>query len=323
MALVIGHRGARSQAPENTLLGIKAAKSCRADMVEVDVRLSKDGALILMHDETVDRTTKGQGRVEDLMLEDLKALGVPTLKEAAFLAQRLGLGLVVEMKEEGIEALVAEALEDSKDNNNNKYSKDNLNDNRNDINVIVTSFYHSSLREVKELSRLRTGIIISSLPVKPVELALWAGADAIFPRIASPRLFKDAHRHGISVYPWTINDKKEAAWLLRLGADGLVTDDPCAIRDVADLPPNATEKGNCEYYPCHHFEGQVCTHCFCPLYPCKDQELGRFVRTKRGKRVWTCIDCRLVHIPKVAKYLTAHPDATTDDLKRLCKEKGL
>jgi glycerophosphoryl diester phosphodiesterase len=302
MALVIGHRGALSLAPENTLEGIRIAKKCKADLVEVDARLSKDGILVLMHDETVDRTTKGHGKVEDLSLEDLKALGVPTLREAAFYAQELHLGLVVEMKEEGIEALVAEELKDSS--------------------AIVSSFYHSSLREIKELSSLQTGIIISSLPVRPIELALWAKADSIFPKRTNPRLFKDAHRHGILVYPWTINDKDEAAWLLRLGADGLVTDDPCIIREVADLPPKATAKGNCEYYPCHHFEGQECTHCFCPLYPCKDQELGRFVRTKRGKRVWTCIDCKLVHRAKAAKYLSTHPLATTEDLKRLDRDQG-
>jgi glycerophosphoryl diester phosphodiesterase len=301
MALVIGHRGARSLALENTLEGIRTAAKCRADCVEVDVRLSKDGALVLMHDETVDRTTSGKGKVEDLNLIDLRALGVPTLTEAASLTRELGLGLIVEMKEEGIEALVAEELKGS------------------GALVTVTSFYHTSLREIKELSSLKTGIIISSLPVKPVELALWVEADAIFPKRTNPRLFKDAHRHGIKVYPWTINDKEEAAWLLRLGADGLVTDDPCLIREAADQPVKATGKSNCEYYPCHHFEGQECTHCFCPLYPCRDEDLGRFVRTKRGKRVWTCIDCRLVHKPKVAEYLACHPEASTKELKRLDK----
>jgi glycerophosphoryl diester phosphodiesterase len=301
MALVIGHRGARSLALENTLSGIRTAAKCRADCVEVDVRLSKDGALVLMHDETVDRTTSGKGKVEDLNLVDLRALEVPTLAETASLAHELGLGLIVEMKEEGIEALVAEELKGC------------------GAPVTVTSFYHSSLREIRELSSLKTGIIISSLPVKPVELALWADADAIFPKRTNPRLFKDAHRHGIKVYPWTINDKEEAAWLLRLGADGLVTDDPCLIREAADQPVKATGKSNCEYYPCHHFEGQECTHCFCPLYPCRDEDLGRFVRTKRGKRVWTCIDCRLVHKPKVAEYLACHPEASTKELKRLDK----
>ncbi len=329
MALVIGHRGARSLAPENMLEGIRTAAKCRADMVEVDVRLSKDGALVLMHDDTVDRTTIGKGKVEDLNLDDLKTLGIPTLADAVSSTRELGLGLIVEMKEEGIEELVVKELVVKElvvkelvvkePVVKGPVVKQPVSNGLKGSDVIVTSFYHASLREIKELSSLKTGIIISSLPVRPVELALWANANAIFPKRTNPRLFKDAHRYGIEVYPWTINDRNEAAWLLRLGADGLVTDDPCLIRDVADLPPKATSRGNCEYYPCHHFEGQVCTHCFCPLYPCKDADLGRFVRTKRGKRVWTCIDCKLVHKPKVAEHLAAHPEASTEDLKRLDK----
>jgi glycerophosphoryl diester phosphodiesterase len=302
MALVIGHRGAKSLAAENTLQGIKAAANCRADYVELDLRISIDGELVLMHDESVDRTTNGKGLVQDMSLEELKALDVsgqevPTLAEALALAKELALGLVVEMKEEGLEELVADALFGS--------------------NCMVTSFYHSSLREFKELSDLSTGIIISSLPVKPVDLALLARADAIFPKRVNPRLFKEAHRQGLNVYPWTINTKEEASWLLRLGADGLVTDDPCLIRETADEPLKATGKANCEYYPCHHISDQDCTHCFCSLYPCRDTDLGKFVRTKKGKRFWTCIDCRLVHRPDVAKYLADHPEATTQVLKTL------
>jgi glycerophosphoryl diester phosphodiesterase len=307
MALVIGHRGARALAPENTLEGIRTAARCKADMVEVDVRLTRDGILVLMHDETVDRTTNGRGKIEDLSVEEIKTLDangqkVPLLEEALILTRELGMGIIVEMKEEGIEELVAEALKGS--------------------NAIVSSFYHSSLREIKELSDIRTGVIISSLPVRPVELALWANADAIFPKRTNPRLFKDAHRHGIEIFPWTINTVEEAIWLLRLGADGLVTDNPCLLRKTANQPSKATGRSNCEYYPCHHFEGQDCTHCFCPLYPCKDEDLGRFVKTKRGKRVWTCIDCTLVHKPNVAKHLAEHPDATTAELKAVDATDG-
>jgi glycerophosphoryl diester phosphodiesterase len=314
MALVIGHRAAAALAAENTLPGIRAAALCRADYVELDVRLSRDGQLVLMHDETVDRTTSGHGLVEELSLEELKALRVsgregesrevlriPTLEEAISLAGALGLGLVVEMKEEGLEGLVAEALAGKR--------------------CIVTSFYHNSLRELADISRLKTGIIISSLPIKPVELARWAGAGAIFPKRVNARLFKEAHLQGIAVYPWTVNSKEEASWLLRLGADGLVTDDPCLIREAADQPVQATGRENCPYYPCHHFPEQDCTHCFCPLYPCRDEELGRFVRTKRGKRFWSCIDCRLVHRQAVAAYLAEHPLATVSELKPLQTEK--
>jgi glycerophosphoryl diester phosphodiesterase len=291
-------------APENTLEAIHAAAKCKADLVEVDVRLSKDGNLVLMHDDTVDRTTKGRGKVETLSLAELQSdeiMGagqrVPTLLESAELTAELGMGLVVEMKEEGLEELVAKELEGSS--------------------AMVTSFYHTSLREVKEISNLKTGIIISSLPLRPVELALWAKADAIFPKRTDPSLFQEAHKCGIEVYPWTINSVDEAGWLFRIGADGLVTDKPCLIRDVADQPVSDTSKNNCNYYPCHHFEEQDCTHCFCPLYPCRDLDLGKFVKTKRGKRVWTCIDCRLVHRPHVAQYLSLHPDSTVSELKSL------
>lgn len=302
MALVIGHRGAKALAPENTLQGIRSASSCNADWVEVDVRLSMDGTLILMHDETVDRTTNGSGKVEDLCLEDLKTLNmegekIPTLRQAVKLTKELGLGIVVEMREEGLEEMVAEELKGQK--------------------ALVTSFYHSSLREIKNLSDLKTGIVISSLPIKPIELALWTGADSIFPKRTNPELFKVAHRRGIQIYPWTINDKDEAEWLLRLGADGLVTDNPGLIKEVTDKPIKDTARSNCEYYPCHHFQGQDCAHCFCPLYPCRDRDLGRFVKTKKGKRVWTCMDCRLVHEPRVSEYLTKNPEATTTDLKIL------
>lgn len=310
MALVIGHRAAAARAAENTLEGIRAAALCKADYVELDVRLSRDGELVLMHDEKVDRTTNGKGLVEDLSLEELKALDVKdhtgrgtesyriaTLKEAIIISGELGLGLVVEMKEEGLEGLVAEALSGTK--------------------CIVTSFYHSSLRELSDISDLKTGIIISSLPINPVQLAIWAKATAIFPKRVNARLFKEAHQQNITVFPWTINSREEASWLLRLGADGLVTDDPCLIRAVADLPTEATGKENCQYYPCHHFPDQDCTHCFCPLYPCKDEELGRYVRTRKGKRFWSCINCRLVHCKNVAAYLIEHPEVTTAELKIL------
>ncbi|MFZ2472298.1 MAG: glycerophosphodiester phosphodiesterase family protein [Methanothrix sp.] len=310
MALVIGHRAAAAKAAENTLMGIRAVALCKADYVALDVRLSRDGELVLMHDERVDRTTNGNGLVGDLSLEELKALQVgcgasqcmdclriATLKEALSLAGELGLGLVVEMKEEGLEGLVADALSGKK--------------------CIVTSFYHSSLRELSDISDLKTGIIISSLPINPVQLAISAKAAVIFPKRVNARLFKEAHQQGIAVYPWTVNSKEEASWLLRLGADGLVTDDPCLIREVADQPVQATGKENCQYYPCHHFPDQDCTHCFCPLYPCKDEELGKYVRTKKGKRFWSCVSCRLVHRKAVAAYLIEHPQATTTELKDL------
>jgi len=303
MSIVIGHRGARSLAPENSLEAIRVARRCGADFVEVDVRLSKDGHLIVIHDDTVDRTTDGSGKVEEMTLEDLSGLNldngdkIPTLSEAVAISEKLDMGIVVEMKDEGLEALVAQEVEGRK--------------------AIVTSFYHASVREIKDLADVKTGIIISSLPLNPIDLALWAQADAIFPRRVNPNLFKRSHQKGIKVYPWIINDPDEARWMNRLGADGLVTDDPCLIRPAADEPVKNVRAEECQYYPCHKLPNQDCTHCFCPLYPCKDPELGRFIRSRRGKRLWSCVDCTLIHKPLVARYLTKHPDATVEELKAI------
>lgn len=83
------HRGAHDTAPENTLYGIQEAVDLRAPMIEIDLRLSRDGVLVLMHDETVDRTTNGQGRVADLSLEELKRLDAGGWKEAEFAGARV------------------------------------------------------------------------------------------------------------------------------------------------------------------------------------------------------------------------------------------
>jgi len=59
---------------------------------------------------------------------------------------------------------------------------------------------------------------------------------------------------------------------------------------------------DCEYYPCH-FDGQDCTWCFCPLYPCLDEELGEWIKTRNGSEVWSCKDCHLIHRKEPAEVL--------------------
>jgi len=72
----------------------------------------------------------------------------------------------------------------------------------------------------------------------------------------------------------------------------------------------------CPYYPCH-FEGQRCDYCYCPLYPCLDPELGQWVESKTGGRVWNCSMCTLLHTRKAADYLKEHPEAGLPELKRV------
>lgn len=139
----------------------------------------------------------------------------------------------------------------------------------------------------------RQGSSYPPLPINSVDLALWAEADSIFPRLTDPNLFIRAHRAGIEVYPWTINDPDQVRWLNRLGADGVVTDDPCRVRKGRRRSRHQRQSRRVPVlHPCHHFEGQDCTFCFCPLYPCKDPGFRQVHQVEAGKEA---LELRRLH----------------------------
>jgi glycerophosphoryl diester phosphodiesterase len=216
--LIIAHRGASAYEPENTLRSVKKALELGADMVEVDVRASRDGHIVVMHDAVVDRTTNGKGYVKDMTLEELKRLNaglgerVPTLQEVAELMGRKA-QLVVETKVPEIEKKVLQIIKE------NELGRQ----------VLITSFYHPILKRVKELNpNMRTGAIIASRPIKAAQLALDANSNALFPKhvYVDPEMVEEAHRHDITVYPWTIDALNEIEPLIKMGVDGIVTNKP-------------------------------------------------------------------------------------------------
>ena len=223
--LVVAHRGASKEEPENTLRALRRAAECKADAVEIDVRRCKSGELVVIHDETLERTTNGKGFVREHTLAALKSLNagsgerIPTLSEVLLLARSMRMKVVVEMKEEGIEEDVLSEIKRAGMENNS----------------IISSFYHRSVLRLKEFStEVKTGIIIASLPVNPLNLALDAKADAIFARYPrlNERMVNDAHEHRIYVFAWTVNDERALRDVLRMGVDGFVTDDPCKMRRI-------------------------------------------------------------------------------------------
>jgi glycerophosphoryl diester phosphodiesterase len=223
MVKLIAHRGARSEEPENTLRAIKRAVECRADAVEIDVRLSKDHELVVIHDDTLERTTNGSGKVCEETLEQLRTLDagkgeqIPTLSEVLLLVKKLGIGLVVELKERDTEEIVMREIVESEMEKS----------------VIISSFFHPSLLKVKELApNIKTGVIISSLPVFPVTLATDAHADIIFQRY--PRLdreyVEEASSKEIEIYLWIINTVEDLEKARELGVTGIITDYPCLFK---------------------------------------------------------------------------------------------
>lgn len=211
---IIAHRGASFYEPENTIRAIKRAIEMKADFVEVDVRRSKDKELVIMHDAEISRTTNGNGLVKHKTLKELKKFDagqgeeIPTLDEVVmFVKNRVG--LVIEIKEAGTEKEIVKNI-----------AENNLND------VILTSFYHETIKNVSKLnSDLDTGIIFVGQPVNVHKLAFDANASIIFPsyRYMNEEMVKKAKEHGITVYPWAIDDFSIFEKFAKMGVDGVVT----------------------------------------------------------------------------------------------------
>lgn len=218
--LIIGHRGARAVEPENTLRALRKGMAC-ADLVEIDLRLTRDGIPVAIHDATVDRTTDGTGPVKGYTIEDLANLDagegerIPTLHEVLDLL-RDETGLVVEIKEPGTEAIIVSVLMD-----------------RMPERLFLVSFNPGSVAMAKKLlPGAEAGLIYSGETDDPVGLARSVQADVVLPRWdrVSREVVERAHSAGLLVAPWVLNTEDDFGEAVRLGVDGFATDDPCAAR---------------------------------------------------------------------------------------------
>ena len=220
--LIIAHRGASGYEPENTLRSVKKALGLGADMVEVDVHVSRDGYMVGIHDARLERTTNGKGYVKDMTLKELKKLDaglgeqIPTLEEVIQLVKGKA-QLVVEMKVPRTEERVLQEIEENGLENE----------------ALITSFYHPVIRRVKELNpNVQAGVIIASRPVKPVQLAIDANANALFPKytFVDQQMVLVAHKNNLAVYPWTMDTLSEINPLIEMGVDGIVTNKPDILK---------------------------------------------------------------------------------------------
>lgn len=216
----IAHRGASAYEPENTLKSFERAIELRADMIELDVRQTIDGELVVIHDRTVDRTTDGTGPVAHKTLSELKDLNagkgerIPTLSEVLELASGR-VKLVLELKQDGIEDKVVEALK-----SNYLYDES-----------YIVSFKSNRLKMIKELEpRLKTGLILFA-SLDPVRLAKNCGADVVAPFrwFVTSRLVRRARENGMYTFTWTVDETLTAHGLKEKGVSGIVTNKPDII----------------------------------------------------------------------------------------------
>jgi len=218
MIEVIGHRGAAGLEPENTLRSVRRAIELGVDRVEVDVRVSRDGRLVIMHDETVDRTTNGHGYIRELTLNELRSLDagmgekIPTLEE--ILEFTMGKAkLEIELKVPEATEPTIQLIEELNAEND----------------VIVISFIHELLDRVYDLNpNIKTGALFFDVPKVILRIALKVHASSIhvYYRNVNSELVREAHKSGLEVAVWNPNRIEEMREMIGLGVDAIGSDRP-------------------------------------------------------------------------------------------------
>lgn len=221
--LVIGHRGANKSEPENTLKSFRKAIELQADYIELDVQVSKDGEIVVIHDYEISELTGHSGYVKEMTLDELKQLDmgegekIPTFQEVIKLAQG-EIGLQIEIKVNEIGKEIIEMLRDA-----------NLIES-----TIISSFIHNELVKIKKLEpEIKLGALLSERISEPRDLinatkrVIKKNLFAVHPYFAgvNRELIEFAHKNNLKVNVWTINEKPDMERLIKLGVDGIITDD--------------------------------------------------------------------------------------------------
>lgn len=225
------HRGASAVCPENTMAAFRKSLELGATGIETDVQMTRDGGLVLIHDERLDRTSNGKGYLKDHTLAEVRKLDAgswfgpdfkdepfPTLEELLDLLKERDTVLNIELKNgvffyPGMEEKVIAAVR--------KYGMDDR--------VILSSFNHYSLASCKTLApEIRTGILYSEGLYRPWDYAASLPADALHAYLPTvlPEFVSEAAQHGIAYHPWTVNDPKQMKALIEMQVAGIITDYP-------------------------------------------------------------------------------------------------
>jgi glycerophosphoryl diester phosphodiesterase len=228
--LGIAHRGASGRAPENTHAAFAAAVALGAEAIELDCQLSSDGELVVIHDETLERTTDGRGAVGDRTAAELAALDAGAWFDASYCGERIPrladviaqvrdrVLLNVEIKsardlgaiEPKLAALVA--AEEAAPW------------------VLFSSFHYEAMRNMRAAAPwARLGVLCDEDPRRGgMALALELEAEVLIPgrRWVDVRIVEEAHAAGLDVWVWTVNEPGEMRRLIALGVDAIFSDWP-------------------------------------------------------------------------------------------------
>lgn len=225
---ILAHRGFSARYPENTMDAFQAAHKFGADGIELDVQLTKDGIPVIIHDETLDRTTNGTGYVKDYTLEELKQwntgtktnhdhfISIPSLEEYFEWVKQTSLITNIELKNgiilyEGIEEAVLSLI--------GAYQLESR--------VILSSFNHYSLAKVAKLNpEIETAILFMEGLYKPWDYARTVGASGLhcLHPIAQPFVIEQSLKENIAIRPFTVNQEKDLTRLISSKCSAIITD---------------------------------------------------------------------------------------------------
>jgi len=236
--LVIAHRGASLQAPENTIAAFRLAADLGADAIEMDAKLTADDRVVLHHDLRLERTTNGTGRVSSWDLNELKRLDaglkfdisfgnerIPTLEEVIeTVGDRLLLNIELTNYASPFDALPDIVVQIIR-----KYGIQGR--------VLISSFNPKALLRVRKIEpEIGCGLLIKSTEPRWLRwlLRIFVAHDAVHPSfdILGQKEMEEYRRRAKRVFVWTVNLHDNVVEMLRLGVDGIITDDPRFVRSI-------------------------------------------------------------------------------------------
>lgn len=231
MSKIYAHRGSSGTHPENTMAAFIAAEKSGADGIEMDVRFTKDRKLVVIHDETVDRTTNGKGKVSSFTLCRLKKLSagskfsrkfkkerVPTFEDFLIWVSKTQLIINVELK----------------------YSADTYPEFESDVldllikydmldRLIISSFNHAALRNIADAyPNVELAILYSNRIFEPWNYVKTLGGVALHPskKATDKEIIEQAREHNVAVRVYTLNKARELTKYIEMGSMGVITDYP-------------------------------------------------------------------------------------------------
>lgn len=238
---IVAHRGASAYAPENTRIAIQTAVEKEADCAELDVRMTRDGRLVLMHDDSLERSTGRQGLVWDFRFEELKNLEagawfspefegepIPTLEEIIDLA-RGSIKLNIEIKTSRWQLQSPELIA--------RKVADLLHRKNFTGQAIVTSFDRTVVDEIEYYApKIRTGLIFEKEYPETVFDGPW-DALSVFHETVDEEFVRKTKLGGKKLYVWTVNEEEPIRKMLALGVDGIISDKPDLVRRILEETP--------------------------------------------------------------------------------------